>query len=422
MGTPVPPRGAPPPDGAAPPSIRSLTLTVYAPTFVFAVGQGAVIPIMALAARSVGAGVALAGLIVALRGIGTMLFDIPAGRLITRLGERRAMVIATVVLIVSLVGCAVSTSPVTFAVSAFVMGCGWAIWLLARLTYVSEVMPPNLRGRALSTLGGVNRIGNFVGPLVGALAIGVAGLDGAFYTHIVVAVAGCALLLAIPDPHTGAPPELEPHDLRVTTTVRDHRQVFATAGVAALAIGALRASRQVVLPLWADHIGLGAESVALVFAISAAMDMTLFYPAGFVMDRWGRKFVAIPCLAILSVGQLLVPLTHEFWSLALVGVLLGFGNGMGSGIVMTLGADFSPATARANFLGVWRFIGDAGTAGGPLLVGGIAAIATLGAASVAIGAAGLAGAVWVALRMPEPLHRFRAHDEDRTADPAESPG
>ncbi len=407
---------------ASAPSIRSLTLTVYAPTFVFAVGQGAVIPIMALAARSVGAGVAIAGLIVALRGIGTMISDIPAGKLITRLGERRAMVIATVILIVSLVGCAISTSPLPFAVSTFLMGCGWAIWLLARLTYVSEVMPANLRGRALSTLGGVNRIGNFVGPFLGALAIGAAGLDGAFYTHIVVAVAGCALLLAIPDPHAAAPPDLEPHDLRLTTTVREHRHVFATAGVGALAIGALRASRQVVLPLWAQHIGLGAESVALIFGLSAAMDMTLFYPAGFVMDRWGRKFVAIPCLTILAVGQLLVPLTHEFWSLALVGVLLGFGNGMGSGIVMTLGADFSPAVGRANFLGVWRFVGDAGTAGGPLLVGAIAGLFTLGAASVAIGAAGLAGAALIAFRMPEPLHRLSAAEEDRSADPAESPG
>jgi MFS family permease len=160
-----------------------------------------------------------------------------------------------------------------------------------------------------------------------------------------------------------------------------------------------------------------------VFGLSAAMDMTLFYPAGYVMDRWGRKFVAIPCLTILAVGQLLVPLTHEFWSLALVGVLLGFGNGMGSGIVMTLGADFSAGVrARANFLGVWRFIGDAGTAGGPLLVGAIAGILTLGAASAAIGAAGLAGALWMGLRMPEPLHRMHAADEDRTADPAESPG
>ena len=169
--------------------------------------------------------------------------------------------------------------------------------------------------------------------------------------------------------------------------------MFATAGVGALTIGALRASRQVVLPLWADHIGLGPERVALIFGLSAAMDMTLFYPAGYVMDRFGRKFVAIPCLTILAVGQILVPLTHEFWSLALVGVLLGFGNGMGSGIVMTLGADFSPAVGRAGFLGVWRFIGDAGTAGGPLLVGAVAGLATLGAASVVIGAVGLAGAV-----------------------------
>jgi MFS family permease len=361
-------------------------------------------------------------LIVALRGIGTMVFDIPAGRLITRLGERRAMVIATIVLIVSLVGCALSPSPVPFAVSAFVMGCGWAIWLLARLTYVSEVMPADLRGRALSTLGGVNRIGNFVGPFVGALAIAAAGLDGAFYTHIVAAAAGCALLVAIPDPHAAPPVDEAPHDLRLATTVREHRHVFATAGVGALAIGALRATRQVVLPLWAQHIGLGAESVALIFGLSAAMDMTLFYPAGFVMDRWGRKFVAIPCLTILAIGQLLVPLTHEFWSLALVGVLLGFGNGMGSGIVMTLGADFSPAAGRANFLGVWRFVGDAGTAGGPLLVGAIAGLFTLGAASAAIGATGLAAALYVAMRMPEPLHRMRAVDEDRTADPAETPG
>ena len=203
--------------------------------------------------------------------------------------------------------------------------------------------------------------------------------------------------------------------------MRSHAHVFATAGVGALTIGALRASRQVVLPLWADHIGLGPERVALIFGLWAAMDMTLFYPAGYVMDRFGRKFVAIPCLTILAVGQILVPLTHEFWSLALVGVLLGFGNGTGSGIVMTLGADFSPAVGRAGFLGVWRFIGDAGTAGGPLLVGAVAGLATLGAASVVIGAVGLAGAVYMALKMPEPLQRIRADEEDRTADPAESP-
>lgn len=406
--------------GASPvPTIRSLTLTVYAPTFVFAVGQGAVIPIMALAARGVGASVALAGVIVALRGIGTLSFDIPAGRLITRIGERGAMVVATLILLLSLVGCVVSTTPLLFGASAFVMGCGWAIWLLARLTYVSEVMPGNLRGRALSTLGGVNRIGNFVGPFAGAVAIGISGIDGAFYTHLVFAVVGCAPLLLIPDPHVSAP-DPGHGDSRVGSIVRDHRHVLATAGVGALTIGALRAARQVVLPLWGQQIGLDAGTVALVFGISAAMDMTLFYPAGYVMDRWGRKFVAIPCLTILAVGQLLVPLTHAFWSLALVGVLLGFGNGLGSGIVMTLGADLAPASGRAAFLGVWRFLGDVGTAGGPLVVGAVGGLATLATASATMGVIGLLGALLIATRVPEPLHAIHAEHE-RMTDPAESP-
>jgi MFS family permease len=398
--------------------VRSLTLTVYAPTFVFAVGQGAVIPVMALAARGLGASVALAGVIVALRGIGTLSFDIPAGALITRIGERPAMLVATFILMVSLVGSVVSTTPLWFGVSAFVMGCGWAVWLLARLTYVTEVMPGNLRGRALSTLGGVNRIGNFVGPFAGAVAIGISGIDGAFYTHLVVAVVGCALLFLIPDPHA-PPPAVETVHHGVMRILRAHRRVFTTAGVGAMTIGALRAARQVVLPLWGQHIGLDAGSIAVVFGISAAMDMTLFYPAGYVMDRWGRKFVAVPCLTILAVGLLVVPLTDDFSSLAAVGILLGFGNGMGSGIVMTLGSDFAPASGRASFLGVWRFLGDVGTAGGPLVVGAVAGVLSLGAASIFMGVIGVIGAVLIATRVPEPLHAIRA--AAMLPDPGEGP-
>ena len=421
MGTPVPPRGAPPPDGAAPPSIRSLTLTVYAPTFVFAVGQGAVIPIMALAARSVGAGVALAGLIVALRGIGTMLFDIPAGRLITRLGERRAMVIATVVLIVSLVGCAVSTSPVTFAVSAFVMGCGWAIWLLARLTYVTEVMPPNLRGRALSTLGGVNRIGNFVGPLVGALAIGVAGLDGAFYTHIVVAVAGYALLLAIPDPHTGAPPELEPHDLRVKTTVRDHRHVFATAGVAALAIGALqRVASGGTAAVGRPHRPRRRERGARLRHLGGdGHDAVL--PGRVRHGPLGPQVRGDP-VPDHPRGRTAAGAAHPR-------VLVARPRRRAPRVRQRHGQRHRD-DARRRLLARGTRRTSSGCGASRRRGHGGRAVARrrarrhphLGAASVAIGAVGLAGAARVALRMPEPLHRLRAHEEDRTADPAESPG
>lgn len=385
-------------------SIRSLGASVYLPSFMLGLGQGAVIPMIALAAIGLGASVPEAGAIVALRGIGTMVFDLPAGALVSRIGERKAMVAATIVLIVALVGSAQSPSPLVFAGFTFLMGCSWSVWLLARQSYVTEVMPLSLRGRALSTLGGVNRAGTFVGPFVAALAIHLIGLDGAFYVHVIAAVVGCAVLVLVRDPY-------RLHDahehvrVRLGSVLRNNSRTFVTVGLATMSIGILRASRQVVLPLWADHIGLSAAAVGLIFGLSSAMDMTLFYPAGFISDRWGRRFVAIPCLAIMALGHLTLPLTHTFLTLSIVGLVLGFGNGLGSGIVMTLGADFSPALGRASFLGAFRLIGDAGTAIGPVVVSLATAATSLVGASIIVGGLGLAGSALIFTWMPESLHR-----------------
>ena len=127
------------------------------------------------------------------------------------------------------------------------------------------------------------------------------------------------------------------------------------------------------------------------------------------MDRWGRKWTAIPCLLIMSAGTLMIPLTGSFTGLLTAGLVTGFGNGLGSGINMTLGADFSPAVARGEFLGVWRLIGDVGTAGGPLLVSGVTVATSLGAASVVTGAIGLAGAAIMFFLVPEPMRHGQAN-------------
>lgn len=385
-------------------SLRSLGLSVYVPTFLFAVGQGAVIPVVALAARDEGASLAVAGFIVALRGIGILSFDVPAGWLVARFGEQRAMVFGTGLVIVALLGSAFSPGLYAFAAFTFLMGCGWSVWLLARLSYVTDVMPVSLRGRALSTLGGINRVGNFVGPFLGAGAAVFIGLEGAYLVHLVTAVLAAGLLVVLIRGETVYAATAHEH-VNFTAVVREHSNVFLTAGVGVTAIGALRATRQGVLPLWGDHIGLDDSAISLIFGISMGMEMLLFYPAGSVMDRWGRKAVALPCLVIMSLGMVLVPLTGGFWAMVVVGLLIGFGNGLGSGIVMTLGADFSPAIGRAQFLGAWRLCGDVGTAGGPLLVAGATAALSLGAASVAMGVLGMAGASLMLFLMPETLRR-----------------
>jgi MFS family permease len=389
--------------------IRSLTMSVYLPTFLFAVGQGAVIPIVPLFARELGASVAFAGTIVAVRGLGIMFFDVPAGVLITRFGERGAMLIGTGALAIVAVGAALSPGPVVFAALMFVMGCAWSIWMLARLSYATEQSPLEQRGRVLSLIGGANRIGNFVGPFLGGFAGVAFGLESAFYIQAALALAAAATLFftMVVDER---PPEVHTDGAykRLGRVVRDHRGVFATAGVASVAIQVLRSSRQAVIPLWGEHIGLDAGQIGVIFGCTSAIDMTLFYPVGIMMDRMGRKWAGVPCLLVMSAGMLAIPATGSFVGLLLAGLVTGFGNGLGSGINMTLGADFSPAAARGEFLGVWRLITDVGTAGGPLLIGALTAAASLGAASVATGGIGLAGAAIMLFLVPEPLHRDRS--------------
>ena len=396
-------------DAAPPFRLSSLGLSVYLPTFLFAVGQGAIIPIIPQFATNVGATIALAALVVGLRGIGTMVFDVPSGILIGRFGERTAMLVGTALLVVVALGASFAQTPVQVAALVFVMGGAWSIWGLARLTYVSDQAPVESRGRALSLVGGTSRAGNFVGPLIGGLCGEWLGLGSVFWLQAAFAVSASAIMFVLIREADGA--AAVHHDSiyqRFTGVLVENRHVFLTAGMATVCLQVLRTSRQAVLPLWGQQNGMSPSEIGLIFGISSAVDMLLFYPVGMVMDRWGRKWVAAPSLIVLGLSLMLIPLADTFTSLMLVGLVAGVGNGLGAGIVMTLGADFSPPSSRGEFLGVWRLIGDIGTAGGPVVLSVLTGVLSLGAASVATGGIGFVGAAIVVLFVAEPLKQKQA--------------
>jgi MFS family permease len=380
-------------------TLRSLGPSVYLPSILFFIGDGSLIAIVALAARDLGASPALAGFVVALRGLGILAFDIPAGWALSRFGERATIAVASATVVLTLVGWTLTTSELLFAVLAFVQGCGWSAWQLARLAYVSEVVPPTLRGRAMSLLGGTNRVGLFLGPFLAALATHLGGFDGVYV--MAIALTGAAAVVLFVTVPAGRDEHRKGAVVPVSAILRDHRRVFLTAGLAATALQALRQARNALLPLWADGIGLSVQTTAVLFGVSLGVELMFVYPGGSVMDRWGRKAVAIPCLVIMSIGLAIMPLTHGALTLALVAMLLGAGNGLSSGVVMTLGADFAPPATRVPFLGVWRVLSDLGTAGGPLAVAGATAAITLGGAAVAVGVVGLLAAGYVLRYVPE---------------------
>lgn len=387
----------------------SLAFPVLLPTLAFAVGEGAIVPIIPIVADALGADLALAGLITGMLLVGHLVGDIPSGWVVAKVGERTAMIAAAVVSIAA-VGLAVfAPSPLVLGVAVFAIGLSAAVFALARHAFMTSFVPYSHRARALATLGGTFRLGLFLGPFIAAGVIALVGSSQAvFWVHAVGAAIAGLLLLLMPDPETvflsAAASRMrggdDPGPIRAAglfRTIAENRGVLWRLGTGAAIVQAVRASRQVILPLWAVSIGVSEANTALIIGIGGAVDFALFYASGQVMDRWGRLASALPSLLGLGLGLMVLAVTQELpgafaWFVVLT-VFLGMSNGIGSGILMTLGADLADKSNPAPFLGAWRFANDSGGAASPLAIAGLTAAVSLPFAAGAMGVLGLLGAL-----------------------------
>jgi MFS family permease len=277
-----------------------------------------------------------------------------------------------------------------------------ATFYIARQAYLLDVVPLPMRARAQSTLAGSHRIGLFIGPFLGAAAISVSDVRGAYVVAMASAAAAALVLFLVPDAEVNGVQDIKTRATgNPVRALRTHLRLFLTLGFAVAAVGAIRQARQIVLPLWAQHIGLSPAQTSIVFGIASAVDMVLFYPSGKVMDRWGRLAIAIPSMVVMAIGMFLLVLTHGIVALTIVAMLMSFGNGIGSGIMQTIGADAAPDEGRRPFLGIWRLYGDTGQAVGPLIVSVVAGVATLALGIVSVGFIGLLAAAGLALWVPK---------------------
>ncbi|SDS42301.1 MFS transporter [Microterricola viridarii] len=410
-------------------SMRSVALAALLPTLLFSIGEGAIIPLIPLVAHDLGASLALAGLLGALVMVGTVVGDIPSGAIVARIGERTAMIWAALLSVIAVLICLAAPNALVLGIGVFIVGLATAVFGLARHAFLTSYVPIQYRARALSTLGGVFRAGFFVGPFLSAGVIHLTGgTQAVFWVFIVCCLAATAVLLLLPDPaSTFGAPQGRPGTAGADglfRTLRANRGVLLRLGTGVGLVGAMRATRLVIMPLWAVSIGIGQADTALIIGIAGAVDFALFYVSGQIMDKHGRLWSALPSMLGLGSGLLVLAFTHDLpsnvaWFIA-VAMFLSLANGIGSGIMMTLGADLAPRSNPAPFLGAWRFAGDLGSAVAPLAVAGITAIATLALASGVAGVAGLFGAGILARYIPRYLPRTAKRPAEHPAKPAAS--
>ena len=405
------------------PLTRTLVLPIYAPGLLLALANGLLIPVLPLYAESFAVSLTLVGLVVGAQGLGMLIGDVPAGAVLRRVGQKWTMLLGIGGLTLSML--AMGLAPTFWSVFAFGItgGVSQALWWLARHAYLTTATQSGararLRGRTMSIFGGINRIGVFIGPFVGGFLANAYGLRAPFVLYALLAVVSLIFpALFVPHreslpPGAEAPPAHAGHGPNYlagwVAVLRAQWRVLASAGAGMLMGQMVRVARRTIVPLYAANILLlDVDTIGVVLGIAGGVDMIMFPLAGWVMDRFGRKWAFVPCFALQGVGMALIPFTAGAVSLLAVICFIGLANGLGSGTMMTLGADLAPPGGMSEFLGLWRLIGDAGQSGAPLIVGAVADALTLSAAAWVLAAVGLGAALVLGTRVPETLERSPA--------------
>lgn len=369
---------------------RQLVFPVFLPSFLFSTAEFGIIPSVPASALLLGANLATAGFITGLMMIGRLAADIPAAKFVDALGERKAMIAASGAAAIGILFSLFATNLFMLGSGVFIVGAAAAVFGLARLSWMTEHVPIAVRARSLSILGGMFRAGSFVGPVIGAGVIKFYSVQAVYYLPLVLcAIAALILFIAKGNEDLAK----NSSSLKATFLIaKRESKKLATLGVASSILSALRGTRMVGLPLLAVALAIPTEQASLFIGFAGALDFAMFYLSGQVMDRFGRNFAAVPTLVGLGIAHLVVGFAVDANTFLLLALFMSVANGLGSGVIMVLGADLAPKDARSEFLASYRLLVDFGDAAAPGILSALVAVSNLTLAMSGFGLLGFIGA------------------------------
>jgi DHA1 family multidrug resistance protein-like MFS transporter len=359
-------------------------------------GFGAIVPVIALYARSFGVPQSAIGVAIAVYGLARFLVAMPVGKLTDVLGRRAALALGGLVTAAGNLACAAAPNFATFVAARFVAGVGAALVLIAGQIVLADISTPARRGRVMAIYQGVFLFAVGVGPYPGGLLAERFGLAAPFVVYALAgALASGVAWLSIPDTRgavsaadaAAAPPFSA--QIRLLTAHAGFMLVSLVGFMnAVVRTGALF---NVVPVLARDRLLLGAGRIGFGLALSSVVGLALAYPAGVLVDRYGRKTVIVPATAAAGLSMLVFLAASSYAWFLTACVVWSVAVGVSGAAPAAYAADVAPAGMNAAAMSTYRMLSDLGYVVGPIalgvvadLAGGDAALATSAALMVVV--------------------------------------
>ena len=366
---------------------RGLTM-LYLTTILMGVGHGMLFPVIPLIAGEFAVEGGIAAQTVTAFAAGRLVGQPLGGVLIDRFGTRLTVTFGPVVIALAVFAGVVTPWLWPLLVALFIAGAADSGWMLGREVAGVDLVKPEQRGRLMSGFMGFNSVGMGIGALTGGFLGDEIGFRPVFVIYTGLAVSVFLLGLFIPNTQGSSAPSprrsaasddpppgnwyvrLKGLFLQIDPALRT---TYLTLVFATMAMMLYRMAYQGILPVYADDIGMSSREIGVLFSVMTVGSLVMILPAGFVVDKVGRKWATVPSTAIPGIAFLLIPMTGGFAPLAAIAVLMGFSNGLSLGSVATSTYDVVPDAARARLQAARRTFAEVGAIGGPLL-GGVLAV------------------------------------------------
>ncbi|HUF40497.1 MAG TPA: MFS transporter [Verrucomicrobiae bacterium] len=312
-----------------------------------------------------------------------------SGVVLDRLGTRAALIAGPALAFAMALLAALMPWFSMILLLVFILGIAESVWVIAREVAGIDLVRADQRGRVLSGFHGINYLGLALGPLAGGFLTEMGGFRGAF-----IAYAGCAALSVLlgvsvenSRPSFGPPGgpavsgwHLDAWRQRLQGLIKLFEQIepklrstYIVLVFATLTSFMHRVTTQSILPLFATtELGLSPKEIGVLFTISGVAAFLMILPAGFVIDKVGRKWATVPSTGIPALAFLLIPFADNFLQLSLLLFFLGIANGLSLGSLATSTFDVVPTSARGRLQAARRTVAEIGGVGAPLLGGFLA--------------------------------------------------
>ena len=349
-------------------------------------GFGAVIPVLPLYAQSFDVSQLAIGATVAVYGLARVVLSVPTGWLADRAGRRVALLAGGLLSAVGNVWCGLAGSYEELVVARFVAGGGAGIVVTAGMIVLADISVPANRGRTMAIYQGVFLFSVGIGPFPGGFLAERVGLEAPFLVYGVASVAAAIVgwFGVAETRRVGQVPSMGP-------APRLRTQLWTLAGnvsfLLVCLVGFMHAAARTgalfsVVPILAQQrLALTATEVGFGFALGSILGLAVTYPAGALVDRYGRKAVIVPATLLTSMSMLTFSLAPGYFWFLLATAVWGSAAAASGAAPAAYAADVgqhrsnrSGNTSEMNAAAIsgYRTLSDLGYVVGPVLLGVVA--------------------------------------------------